>query len=126
MQSFRCGDRAIASWPITKPSSRTYTIARRTEGEPHASRLRPSSGDGLPRAAGRRPTTASRAAGPRRRRGTGRRWRSYDPDPRRGRARRGGRPIPPLPWRSQAMNSIVYIVGAVVIVIAILSFLGLR
>ena len=34
--------------------------------------------------------------------------------------------VPPSPAERTPMNNIVYIVGAVVIVIAILSFLGLR
>jgi hypothetical protein len=33
---------------------------------------------------------------------------------------------PPTPQEAFSMNSIVYIVGAVVIVIAVLSFFGLR
>ena len=35
-------------------------------------------------------------------------------------------PFYPLVRRSTLMNSIVYIVGAIVIIIAILGFLGLR
>jgi len=32
----------------------------------------------------------------------------------------------PAPQESESMNNIVYIVGAIVIVLAILSFIGLR